>query len=133
MGIVHKNEKFKYTARQRLREEIKFGNGVSNPYRGESLYLPRKQYYNEGQGQGIGDIINFVAQNKDLIKDVAGTVGNVVDAVGKVGTNTIDIIKKVKELKQNGISNSALEQVLKSRPREQSEQKSGSGFFYINK
>ncbi len=132
MPIIHKNEMYKYKPKQQLREQIKFGNGVSNFYDGRSLYLPKKQYYGEGEGQGLGDIIKFVSENKDLIKDIASTAGSVADTVGKVGTNTIDIIKKIKELKQQGISNSALEQVLNSKPKEVSEKK-GTGFFYLQK
>ncbi len=135
--IVHKSEAYKYKPKQQMREKIKYRNGVSNLFDGRSLYLPKKQYYS--QGEGLGDIINFVSENKDLIKDIAGTVGSVVDTVGKVGTTTVDIIKKIKELKQSGISQKAVEDVLRAKSKNEQnkddvrESINGNGFFLINK
>jgi hypothetical protein len=121
--IVHKHESYKYTPKQRRINEIRFGNGISNPYDGRSLFLPKKQYYS--QGEGLGDIMNFVSENKDLIQNIAGAVGSVVDTVGKVGTTTVDIIRKIKELKQQGISQKALEDVLRAKPKNEENQKDG--------
>ena len=90
---------------------------------GGAFYLPRRQY----DGNGIfGDIIKFVSDNKDTIKNIAGVASTIADTVGKVGSTTLDIVKKSRELKRPpAIIDDAMNRVLNS-----SEVK-GSGFFYV--
>ena len=85
--------------------------------------MPRRLY----DGDGLFDnIVKFESDNKDTIKHIAGVAGTVADAVGKIGTNTIDVVKKIKELKnKQPITNEAINKVLNA-----SEVK-GSGFFYV--
>ena len=131
MTIITKNDKHKYISnyKQNGREKVHHGSGLDNLHLGGVIYIPKKEYYNEGNG--IGDIISWIGKNSDTIKNVAGTVGSVADVIGKVGSNTVDIIKKVKELKNQSITNDALNEVLKSKPPV--DEKKGSGFLMINK
>ncbi len=136
MVIIHKSEQYKYKPKQQGKELIKYGNGIASTNNGKALYLPKRQFFSEGQGM-LDDTIKFISENKDLIKDVASTVGTVVDSAGKAATTTLDIIKKARELKNQGISNEALQEVLNRKPKSstqsisQSDQKTGAGFFYI--
>jgi hypothetical protein len=125
MTIITKNDKHKYISnyKQIEREKVHHGSGLVNLHIGGVLYVPKKEFYNEGNG--IGDIISWIGKNSDTIKNVASTVGSVADVVGKIGSSTVDIIKKVKELKNQNITNNALEEVLQS--------KKGSGFLLIDK
>jgi hypothetical protein len=125
MTIITKNDKHKYISnyKQIEREKVHHGLGLDNLHIGGVLYVPKKEFYNEGNG--IGDIISWIGNNSDTIKNVASTVGSVADVVGKIGSSTIDIIKKVKELKNQNLTNNALEEVLQS--------KKGSGFLLIDK
>ena len=71
----------------------------------------------------FGDIIKFVSDNKDTIKNIAGVASSVSDTVGKVGSTTLDIVKKARELKNcpPAITEEATEKVMKA----------GSGFYYV--
>ena len=59
-------------------------------------------------------------------------MGTVSDSIGKVAGTTIDIVKKARELKNQGLSNETAEKILKERTNESSS-KTGSGFYYIEK
>ena len=123
MVIVYDTDKYKYFDKQRKIELIKYSNGVKTVYNGSAIYLPRRLY----DGDGLFDnIIKFVSDNRDTIKNIAGVAGTVADAVGKIGTNTIDVVKKIKELKnKQPITDEAINKVVNA-----SEVK-GSGFFYV--
>ena len=61
-----------------------------------AFYLPKRHYDEYGI---FNDFVKFVSDNKDTIKDIAGVAASVVDTVGKVGSTTLDIVKKSRELK----------------------------------
>ena len=123
MVIVHDSDKYKYFDKQRRVEIIKYSNGVKKIYEGQAIYLPRRIYDGENV---FSDIFNFIAKNKDTISNISNVAGTVADAVGKIGTNTIDIVKKARELKnKQPITDEAVNKVLTA-----SEVK-GSGFFYV--
>ena len=62
------------------------------------------------------------------IKHIAGVAGTVTDAVGKIGTNTIDVVNKIKELQnKQPITDDAINKVLNAG----NTPKTGNGFFYI--
>ena len=91
MVIVHNIDMHKYIDKQRKVDLIKYFNGVKTVYDGSPIYLPRRLY----NGDGLFDnIVKFVSDNRDTIKNIAGVAGTVADAVGKIGTNTIDVVKK---------------------------------------
>ena len=121
MVIVHDSDKYKYFDKQRKVDIIKYSNGVKKIVEGSAFYLPRRQYNGENL---FGDIIKFVSDNKDTISNIAGVAGTVADAVGKVGSTTLDIVKKARELRKPAITDDAVNKVLNA-----SEVK-GSGFFY---
>ena len=123
MVIVHDFDKYKYYDKQRKVDIIKYSNGVKKVVEGSAFYLPRRMY----NGDGIfNDLIKFVSDNKETIKNIAGVAGTVADAVGKVGSTTLDIVKKSRELRKPAITDDAMNKVLNA-----SEVKNGSGFFYI--
>ena len=123
MVIVHESDKHKYYDEQRKVDIIKYSNGVKKVGDGSAFYLPCRLY----DGNGIfNDIIKFVSDNNETIKNIAGIAGTVADAVGKVGSTTLDIVKKSRELRKPGITDDAMNEVLNA-----SEVKNGSGFFYV--
>ena len=64
---------------------------------GGVFYLPKRLY----EGESIfGDIINFISKNKNTISNVASATSSVADSVGKIGSNAIDVVTKIKELKK---------------------------------
>ena len=77
---------------------------------GNAIYLPRRLY----DGDGIfNDNVKFVSDNKDTIKNIVGVAGTVADSVGKIGTNTINVVKKARELKnKQPITDDAINKVL---------------------
>ena len=87
---------------------------------GSAFYLPRRQYDGENL---FGDIIKFVIDNKDTIKNIAGVASSVADTVNKVGSTTLDIVKKAREFKNRppAITEEATDKVLRA----------GSGFYYV--
>ena len=120
MVIVHEFDKHKYYDKQRRVDIIKYSNDVKKIHEGGAFYLPRRQY----DGENIfGDIIKFVSDNKDTIKNIAGVASSVADTVNKVGSTTLDIVKKASELKIRppAITEEAIDKVLKA----------GSGFYYV--
>ena len=146
MTILTKADKINYLSKQQKINTIKYGNGVSRNGQspnfafssGEALYLPKLRY---GQGpaftygDGILDTIgSFLINNKDTINAIANTVGSVSDSIGKVAGTTIDIVKKARELRNQGLSNETAEKILRERSSESGlSNKSGSGFYYIDK
>ena len=124
MVIVHDSDKYKYFDNQRRVEIIKYSNGIKKTsFDGGAFYLPKRLY----EGESIfGDIVHFIANNKDTISNVASSASSVVDSVGNIGSNTIDVVRKIKELKnKQPITDEAVNKVLNA-----SEVKS-SGFFYV--
>ena len=123
MVIVHNSDKCKYFDKQRKVELIKYRNGVKNIYDGKAIYLRRHLYNSDGL---FNDIVKFVSDNKDIIKNIAGVAGTVADSVGKIGTSTLDIVKKARELKnKQPITDDAINKVLNAY------EVKGSGFFYV--
>ena len=82
-----------------------------------AFYLPRRLYDGDGL---FNDIVKFVFDNKDTIKNIAGVASSVADTVGKVGSTTLDLVKKSRELRKPAITAEATDKVLKA----------GSGFYY---
>ena len=123
MVIVHNIDMHKYIDKQRKVDLIKYSNGVKTVYDGSAIYLPRRLY----NGDGLFDnIVKFVSNNRDTIKNIADVAGTVADAVGKIGTNTIDVVKKIKELNnKQPITDEAINKVLNAF------EVKGSGFFYV--
>ena len=125
MVIVHDSDKYKYFDKQRQIELIKYSNGVKTVYNGSAIYLPRRLY----DGDGLFDnIVKFVSDNRDTIKNIAGVASSVADSVGQIGSNTIDIVKKARELKnKQPITDDAMNKILNANDTP----KTGSGFFYV--
>ena len=92
MVIVHNSDHHKYYDKQRRVEIIKYPNGVKKTsFDGGAFYLPKRLY----ECQSIfGDIVHFIANNKDTIANVASAASSVVDSVGKIGSNAVDVVKK---------------------------------------
>ena len=65
-------------------------------------------------GEGLGDVISFLSNNASTIKNIAGAVSAGVETVGKVATTTTDIIRRLRELKTQGMTNEAIDQVIKA-------------------
>ena len=123
MVIVHDSDKYKYFDKQRKVEFIKYSNGVKNIYDGKAIYLPRRLYNGDGL---FNDIVKFVSDNKDTISNISNVTGTVADAVGKIGTNAIDVVRKIKELKnKQPITDDAINKVLNAN------EVKGSGFYYV--
>ena len=93
MVIVHNTDHHKYIDKQRTVETIKYSNGVKTIYESQAIYLPRRLYDNDGL---FDNIVKFLSDNKDTISNISNIAGTVADAVGKIGTNTIYVIKKIK-------------------------------------
>ena len=126
MVIVHNTDMHKYNDNQRRVEIIKYSNGVNKIYEGQAIYLPWRLY----NGDGLFDNIEkIVSDNKDTISNISNVAGTVAAAIGKIGTNTIDVVIKVKELKskQPAITNDAINKVLNATDTA----KTGIGFFHI--
>ena len=125
MVIVHDNDKYKYFDKQRKVELIRYSNGVKKIYEGQAIYLPRRLY----NGDGLFDnIVKFVSDNRDTIKNIAGVESSVVDTIGKVGNTTLDLVRKARELKNKlPITNDAMNKILNANDTP----KTGSGFFYV--
>ena len=95
MVIVHQSDKYKYYDKQRKVDIIKYSNNVKKSQcDGGAFYLPRRLYDGDGL---FNDIVKFVSDNKDIIKNIAGVAGTVADSAGKIGTTTLDIVKKARE------------------------------------
>lgn len=152
---MHEFEKAKYTPKQRLREQVKYSTNIA---RGAgAFYLPDRRYSSGGDGlgeerregapapsspslrsllsvpagDGVGDILGFINNNKELIANVAGAVGAVADTAGKVASTGVDIVRKIRELKGNGITDAALEEVLAAAAPKIKRTTESKGFYYI--
>ena len=125
MVIVHDTDKYKYFDKQKKVELIKYSNGVKKIFEGHAIYLPRRVY----EGENVfSDIFNFISKNKDTIGNIASTDSSVADSVGKISSNAIDVVKKIKELRHKpGITDDAINKVLNASDTP----KTGSGFFYV--
>ena len=103
MVIVHNSDHHKYIDKQRRVEKIKYSNGVKKTsFDGGAFYLPKRLY--EGESN-FGDIINFISKNKDTITNVASAASSVADSVGKIGSNAVDVVRKIRELKKQATDN----------------------------
>ena len=125
MVIVHNTDLYKYIDKNKKVESIRYSNGVKNVYNGKAIYLPRKIY----EGENVfSDIFNFISKNKDTIGNIASTTSSVADSVGKISSNAIDVVKKIKELRhKQPITDEAMNKVLNA----DNTPKPGSGFFYV--
>ena len=125
MVIVHDSDKYKYYDKQWKIDLIKYSNGVKTVYNKSAIYLPRRLY----NGDGLFDnIVKFVSDNRDTIKNIAGVASSVSDSVKKIFTNAKDIVKKVRELKnKQPIIDDAMNKLLNANDTP----KTGSGFFYV--
>ena len=125
MVIVHDTDKYKYFDKQRKVELIKYSNGVKNIYDGKAIYLPRRVY----EGENVfSDIFNFISKNKDTIGNIASATSSVADSVGKISSNAVDVVRKIKELRHKpSITDDAMNKVLNASDSP----KTGSGFFYV--
>ena len=119
MTILTKADKINYLSKQKTINTIKYGNGFtrygqgpSSLVFGEALYLPKLRYNGDGILDSIG---SFLINNKDNINAIANTVGTVTDSVGKVAGTTIDIVRKARELKNQGLSNETAEKILNKK------------------
>ena len=90
----------------------------------------------------LDSIGSFLINNKDTINTIANTVGTVSDSIGKVAGKQLILLKKARELKNQGLSNETAEKFLKettSNQRRTSGQSefsgvsAGSGFYFIKK
>ena len=125
MVIVHKSDLPKYYDKQRRVEIIKYSNGVKTTFDGGAFYLPRRLCNGDGL---FNDVVKFVSDNKDTISNISNVAGIVADAVGKIGTNTIDVVRKIKELRHTpSITDDAMNKVLNATDTP----KTGNGFFYV--
>ena len=92
-------------------------------YHGNSLYLPHKKSYSEGDG--LIDLIksgmNFINNNIDNIKNI----GSFVKEIGNTANSSIDTVKKIRELSEVNKRNKILENI--------ANEQTGNGFFLINK
>ena len=93
MVIVHDIDKYKYFDKQRKVDLIKYNNGVKKVYNGKAIYLPTRIY----EGENVfSDIVNCISNYNDTIFTVASATSSVVDGIGKIGSTTLDTIKKLK-------------------------------------
>jgi hypothetical protein len=170
---ILKADQRKYVSRQRERDRVKYGNGLAplallaapliralwsnGQPTGSALYLPNRAVgypYTSGAGEGLGDVISFLSNNASAIKNIAGAVSAGVETAGKVATTTTDIIRRLRELKTQGMTNEALDKVIEagryrpplaplaslaaggsaatvSDPSAARGAKQGNGFFYV--
>ena len=126
MVIVHNTDMHKYYDKQRRVEIIKYSNGVKKTqFDGGAIYLLCRLYDGDGL---FNDIVKFVSDNKDTISNISNVAGTVADAVGKIGTNTIDVVRKIKELRHKpSITDDAMKKVL----NDDKSPKTGNGCFYV--
>ena len=87
--------------------------------------IPTK-YQGTGVADFLGKVFNWISTNKDTINNVANVTGTVGNTVAGLTNNTLDVIRKIKELRQQAITNEDLNKVIGTS------EKNGSGFFYIS-
>ena len=124
MVIVHNTDMHKYYDKQRRVKIIKYSNGVKKTqFDGGAIYLPRRLYDGDDL---FYNIVKFVSDNRDTIKNIASVASSVVDSIGKVGTTILDIVKKARELKnKQPITDDAVNKVLNAT------EVKGSRYFYV--
>jgi hypothetical protein len=126
---ILKADQRKYVSRQRERDRVKYGNGLAplallaapliralwsnGQPTGSALYLPNRSRSGT-DGEGLGDVISFLSNNASAIKNIAGAVSAGVETAGKVATTTTDIIRRLRELKTQGMTNEALDKVIEA-------------------
>ncbi len=153
MTAILKSEMYKYFPEELTRQRIKYGNqtididyrmgnGLYLPKQGKALYLPKK--YTK-DGEGIGEIVGWIAKNGPVIKDILGVAAPAINLVGNtaqtIGT-TVDTIKKIRDInkssgkgleeKMSGISSRALENILNSKTASSKKVKEGKGFYFLS-
>ena len=123
---MHDSDKYKYFDKQRRVEIIKYSNGIKKTsFDGSAFYLPKRLY--EGESI-VEDIVHFIANNKDTIANVASVASSVADSVGKIGLNAVDVVRKIKELKnKQPITDDAMNKVRTATDTP----KTKNGFFYV--
>ena len=127
MVIVHNTDMYKYIDKHRKVESIRYLNGVKQIYECEAVYLPKSLYDGDGL---IDNIVKFVSDNQNTIKNIAGFASTVADGVKKIGTNTINVVRKIKELRHKpAITDDAINKVLNANAIDTP--KTGNGFFYF--
>ena len=120
---MHDTDKYKYYDKQKRVDLIKYSNGVKKIYDGKAIYLPCRLYNGDDL---FNDIVKFVSDNRDTIKNIAGVASFVVDNNGKVCKTTLDIVKKASELQnKQPITDDAVNKVLNAT------EVKASGFFYV--
>ena len=125
MVIVHDSDHHKYYDKQQRVEIIKYSSGVKKTaFSGGAFYLPRRLYDGDGL---LNDIVIFVSDNKDTIKNIASVTSSVADSVGN-SSNAINVVRKIKELKnKQPITDDAMNKVLTATDTPTT----GNGFFYV--
>jgi len=104
MSIVLKYDKKKYIPKETIR--------IQRKYHVKAIYLPK--------GQGIDDLFRFFTQNKDNIKSITDTVGNVSNAVSSIANTTLNTVKGIRDIRaaheanihQKALSDKALENIV---------------------
>jgi hypothetical protein len=124
MSAIHKHDRSKIIPKHKLRETVRYGNGI---HLGSAIYTPRRPYY---EGDGIVDgLFNFFKNNQESIKAIGNTVGSIAEATGKVSGTVMDIIKRKKELDRMGIETQALNEVVQAKKPQPIT--TGEGFYYL--
>jgi hypothetical protein len=122
MSAIHKWDKQKIIPKHKMRDIVRYGNGI---------YTPKRPYYD---GNGFMDgMFNFFKDNQDSIQAITKTIGNVADAGSKVSNTVMDIIKRKKELDKMGIEQEALNEIIQSKTNKPQPINKGNGFFYLSK
>ena len=92
MVIVQESDKHKFYDKQRKVDIIKYSTGVTKTqFDGGAFILPRKLYDGDGL---FNNIVQFVSNNKDTIEAITKVASSVANTIGKVGSTTLDIVKK---------------------------------------
>jgi hypothetical protein len=99
MTIILDRDRNEYVDKSEIKKLKSYGNALWLPkYTGDAFYLPQDVDDGEGISDVFGNVVKFISDNKDTIKNVADTASSVVSAASSVAGNVIDNIKKVKEL-----------------------------------
>ena len=100
MVIILDRDRIDYVDKNEIKKLKSYGGSIWLPkYQGSAFYLPQEIDEGDGFTDMFGNVVKFISDNKDTIKNVADTASSVVSAASSVAGNVIDNIKKVKELK----------------------------------
>ena len=78
----------------------------------------------------FSNIVKVISKNKDTIFNFESATSSVVDTVGKIGSNAIDVVRIIKELwNKLAITDDAMNKVL--TPTDTDTPKTENGFFYV--